>query len=110
LFLLKMASKSLRNASAEIPVPARALAGSSCSCIAEFFRQELIRHHECLERQREYYSETAITQAEDALARLMSQVEQLCQREDACQMIGQLLRKLDIVTNLSAWTEPSTLH
>lgn len=105
-----MASKSLRSTSADIPGPPRPLAGSSCTCIAEFFRQELIRHHECLERQREYYSETAIAQAEDAVTRLMSQIEQLCQREDACQMIGQLLRKLDIVTNLSAWTESSNVH
>lgn len=78
--------------------------------MAEFFREEFQKHHQCLERQREYYSEVAIAQAEDALARIMSQLEQLCQREDACQMIGELLKKFDIVTKLSAWTEPSKLH
>ena len=52
----------------------------------------------------------AIAQAEDALARIMGQLEQLCQRDDACEVMGQLLRKFDVVTKLSAWTEPRTLH
>ena len=44
------------------------------------------------------------------IALIMSQIEQLCLRDDACEVIGQLLRKLDVVTNLSAWTEPRQLH
>ena len=89
------------------PVP---FCGPTCQCLADFFRQELIKHHRCLERQREYYSERAIEQAEDALARILAEVEQLSQREDACEVIGRLLRKFDVVTNLSAWTEPDKLH
>lgn len=81
-----------------------------CQCLADFFRQELSKHHACLERQREYYSDVAIRQAEDALARLMAQIEVLCEREDACQMIGELLKKFDSVTKLSAWTDPGQLH
>jgi hypothetical protein len=94
----------------DVPAETRALFGSSCHCMAEFFREELLKHHQCLERQREYYSADAIAQAEEALTRLLAQVEQLCQREDACQMMGELLRKFDLVTKLSAWTEPSHLH
>jgi hypothetical protein len=78
--------------------------------MVEFFREELHKHYQCLERQREYYSVDAITQAEEALGRLMAQVEQLCQRDDACQMMGELLRKFDLVTKLSAWTDPGQLH
>ena len=88
----------------------RPVAGSSCNCLAEFFRQEFLKHHQCLELQREYYSDAAIAQAEDALMRIVAQVEQLCLRDDACELIGQLLRQLDVVTKLSAWTEPETLH
>jgi hypothetical protein len=40
----------------------------------------------------------------------MAQIEQLCQRDDASQMIAELLRKLDSVTRLSAWTDPGHLH
>lgn len=86
------------------------LRDAPCQCLADFFRQELNKHYACLERQREYYSDVAIRQAEDALARLMTQIEFLCQREDAGQMIGELLRKLDSVTKLSAWTDPGQLH
>ncbi len=84
--------------------------GPMCQCRAQFFREEFLRHHQCLERQREYYSEGAIASAEDALTRIMGQLEQLCQREDACEVVGQLLRKLDVVTKLSEWTEPRNTH
>jgi hypothetical protein len=103
-----MASKS-RYTTVELPHP-KPFHGPVCQCRQQFFREEFLRHHQCLERQREYYSEGAIASAEDALSRIMSQLEQLCQREDACEVVGQLLRKLDVVTKLSEWTEPSTLH
>jgi hypothetical protein len=103
-----MASKSrLMN----VAVPgSKPFHGPMCQCRAQFFREEFLRHHQCLERQREYYSEGAIASAEDALTRIMAQLEQLCQRDDACEVVGQLLRKLDVVTKLSEWTEPSTTH
>ena len=84
--------------------------GNSCQCLAEFYRQEFLKHHACLERQREYYSDVAISQAEEALTRILSQLEQLCQRDDACQMVGELLRKFDLVTKLSMWTDTGQLH
>lgn len=104
-----MAAKS-HLSSVDVNSRPRTLYGPLCSCRADFYRQEFQKHHECLERQREYYSEGAIAKAEDALARILSQLEQLCQREDACEVMGQLLRKLDVVTKLSAWTEPDKLH
>jgi hypothetical protein len=104
-----MASKS-RLLSVEVGVGPRPLFGPVCQCRREFFREEIAKHHQCLERHREYYSEGAIARAEDALTRIMSQLETLCQRDDACEVMGQLLRTLDLVTNLSAWTDPQTLH
>lgn len=83
---------------------------SACSCLAEFFREEFLKHHRCLEQQREYFSDTAITQVEDAISRVMANLDSLCQRDDACQKIGELLRQIDTVTKLSAWTDPHTLH
>jgi hypothetical protein len=104
-----MASKS-RLSSVDVAVPPLPLSGSPCQCLAEFFREEFARHHRVLQQQREYFSDRAIEQAEDALRRIMGQIEHLCQRDDACEVIGQLLRRLDLVTNLSAWSEPRTLH
>ena len=88
----------------------RPLCGSTCKCLEEFFREEFVKHHQCLEQQREYYSDYAIAEAENALTRAMEQIEGLCQREDACEVISRLLRQIDAVTKLSAWTEPETLH
>lgn len=96
--------------SAEAPVFHWPLAGASCKCFAAFFREEFIKHHQCLDQQREYYSERAIAEAEDALGRILAEIDELCQREDACDVIARLLMKIDLVTNLSAWTNPETLH
>lgn len=104
-----MASKS-RLTSVEAVLSTRPLCGPVCQCLTQFFREEFLKHHQCLEQQREYFSDVAIAQVEDALSRAMAQIEGLCQREDACEVIGRLLRQIDAVTKLSAWTEPETLH
>ncbi len=105
-----MAAKSRLMNVVDDPLRSRPLIGSSCHCLTEFFREELLKHHQCLERQREYYSEVAIAQAEDALTRLMEQLDGLTRRDDASEVVGKLLRKIDVVTKLSAWTDPETLH
>lgn len=78
--------------------------------LTDFYREEFIKHQRCLERQREYYSERAITDAEAALTRIIGQLEQLSAKEDASQLVSQLLRKFDVVTGLSAWTDPRNTH
>jgi hypothetical protein len=107
--LSKMAAKS-HLSNVDVAPRNRAVYNSVCSCRADFYRQEFEKHHQCLERQREYYSEGAMAKAEDGLARILGKLEQICQREDACEVMGQLLRQLDVVTKLSAWTEPDKLH
>jgi hypothetical protein len=76
----------------------------------DFYREEFIRHRECLAAQREYFSEQAITDADRALARVLSQLEQLCAKDDAEQVISGLLRKFNAVTGLSGWSDPSQRH
>ena len=77
---------------------------------ADFYRQEFIRHRECLARQREYFSEGAISEADQALARVLNDLEQLCACDNADQLIASLLRKFNAVTNLSAWSDPKQLN
>jgi hypothetical protein len=103
-------SLKTRHASVDVTLQGRPLYGPICQCRVAFFREEFDKHRQCLERQREYYSEVAIAQAENALGRILQEIEQLCQRDDACEVVGQLLRQLDVVTKLSAWTEPRNLH
>lgn len=78
--------------------------------ITEFYREEFVKHHRCLQQQRPYYSEDAITDVEAALTRIMSQLEHLCAKDDADQVVSSLLKKFDVVTGLSAWSDPKHTH
>ena len=78
--------------------------------ITEFYRQEFIKHQRCLQQQRAYYSERAITDVEAALTRIMGQLETLCTKDNANQLVSTLLRQFDVVTGLSAWADPRQTH
>jgi hypothetical protein len=83
---------------------------SPSSLQIDFYREELIRHQCCLRRQREYYSERAYRPVERALDRLLARLDQLCRSADADQVMVHLLRQFDIVTNLSAWSDPKKVN
>jgi hypothetical protein len=76
----------------------------SVDVLTNFYRQEFLRHRECLEYQREYYSEQAISDVEAALSRIMAQLERLCANENVDQVMSRVLHKLDVVTGLSAFS------
>jgi hypothetical protein len=78
--------------------------------VAEFYREEFLKHHRCLQRQRPYYSESAITDVEAALSRIISQLDQLSSQANAEQLVSSLLKKFDGVTGLSAWSDPKHTH
>lgn len=77
---------------------------------SDFYREEFIRHRECLARQREYFSESAISGADEALGRVLSRLEQICSKGDADQVMGRLLRSFNAVTGLSGWSDPKQLN
>jgi hypothetical protein len=78
--------------------------------LTEFYREEFLKHRRCLEEQREYYSVSAITSVEAALTRIISQLEQLSTKKDADRLVSSLLRKFNVVTGLSGWTDPKNVH
>lgn len=78
--------------------------------ITEFYREEFVKHRRCLQEQRDYYSEGAITDVEAALNRIMSQLETLCTKDNANQVLSSLLKQIDVVTGLSAWSDPKHIH
>ena len=80
------------------------------SPLTEFYREEFIKHHRCLQKQREYYSSQAIDSVETALVRVISQVETLSAKADADQVVAKLLREFDVVTRLSSWSDPQKAH
>ena len=78
--------------------------------IIQFYREEFLKHQRCLQRQRPYYSESAITGVDAALTRIMGQLETLCTQDNADQLVSTLLKKFDVVTGLSAWSDPKQTH
>ena len=78
--------------------------------ITEFYREEFIKHHRCLQHHRPYFSETAITDVEAALKHTMGQLEQLCTQDNAGELVSALLKKFDVVTGLSNWSDPKHSH
>jgi hypothetical protein len=78
--------------------------------LTEFYRQEFVKHRRCLQQQRPYYSESAITDVEAALTKILGQLDQLCSCENANQVVSSLLKKFDVVTGLSAWSDPKHTH
>ena len=83
---------------------------SSAPVLADFYREEFLRHRAWLAQQREYYSERAITDADGAIARILNQLENLCAKDDVDQVVSTLLKKFDVVTGLSAWSDPKHTH
>ena len=78
--------------------------------IAEFYREEFLKHHRCLQRQRAYYSESVITDVEAALSKIIGKLDQLSSQANAEQLVSSLLKKFDGVTGLSAWSDPKHTH
>lgn len=80
------------------------------SLVTDFYREELMKHQRCLRRQREDHSERAYASAEQALSRLLRQLDQLCRSKDVAQVMDRVLRQFDVVTNVSAWSDPKKVN
>ena len=78
--------------------------------LTDFYREEFLKHRDCLEQQRESFSERAISDMECALAKILGQLDDLCGCENADRVVSALLKRFDVVTRLSAWNDPKTLH
>jgi hypothetical protein len=78
--------------------------------VSNFYREEFVKCQQCLEKQREYYSERAIHDVEQALLKVMGQLDRLCTDGDADKVVSRLLRQFDVITGLSAWTDPRQIN
>ena len=78
--------------------------------LTDFYREEFLKHRLCLEQQRDCFSEVAVEEVDAALARVMGRLDTLCRRHDCNQVVSELLKQFDVLTGLSAWSDPKTLH
>lgn len=88
----------------------RAAAPPAVSSLAEFYREEFLKHHQCLQAQREYFSAQAITNVENALLKIIADLDRLSEDANAEQTVAQLLREFDVVTGLSGWSDTGKVH
>jgi hypothetical protein len=80
------------------------------SSLTAFYREEFLKHHQCLQAQREYYSAQAIDNAETALLRIIADLDRLSEEANAEHVVAKLLREFDVVTGLSGWSDPGKTH
>jgi hypothetical protein len=78
--------------------------------LIDFYREEFVKHRECLAAQREYFSERALEPVESALCRIIAEIDALTHGDDADVVVARLLKEFDVVTRLSAWTDPRQLN
>ena len=77
---------------------------------SDFYREELRKHWQCLDQQREHYSHKTMTDVEAALRKLMQHVDRLCSDEHGDEVVSRLLRQIDAVTRLSASADRQPIH
>ena len=84
----------------------------AASALSGFYREEFLKHQECLRCQREACSECTITEVEAALRQVIVRVEELCAEgsTDVERVVSGLLRSFDGVTKFSAWLDTSITH
>ena len=79
-------------------------------CLFDFYREEFVKCQRCLEQQRDAYSERAIYDVEQALRRVMGELDRLCTKTDADKVVSRLLREFDTATGSSVWSDPRHVH
>ncbi|HUQ88829.1 MAG TPA: hypothetical protein VM096_14830 [Vicinamibacterales bacterium] len=85
-------------------------AAPSVSTLTDFYREEFLKHHKCLQAQREYFSAQAIETAENALLKIIADLDRLTEDANAEDLVAKLLKEFDVVTGLSGRSEPSQVH
>ena len=83
---------------------------ATVSALTEFYREEFRKHQQCLQAQREYFSAQAIENAENALLKIIADLDRLSEQTNAEDVVARLLKEFDVVTGLSGWSDPHKIH
>jgi hypothetical protein len=75
--------------------------------IADFYKEEFLRHKCRLEFQRPFFADKTYEEIEAVLNRIIEEMDRICEVEDFEQLASNLLRRIDVVTNLSASKLPT---
>lgn len=70
--------------------------------IADFYKEEFLRHKCRLEIQRPFFAEKTYEEIEAVLNRIIEEMDRICEVENFEQLASHLLHRIDVVTNLSS--------
>lgn len=69
--------------------------------IANFYREEFLKHKVRLECQRDFYSEKMFAELETALTKIITEIDNISKVDHFEELAGNLLAKIDFITHLS---------
>ena len=70
--------------------------------IADFYKEEFLRHKGRLECQRPFFQEKTYEEIESVLNRIIDEMDKICEVENFEELASHLLHRIDVVTNLSS--------
>jgi hypothetical protein len=76
--------------------------GAKKKQIADFYKEEFLRHKCRLECQRPFFQEKTYEEIESVLNRILEEMDKICQVDNFEELASNLLQRIDVVTNLSA--------
>jgi hypothetical protein len=69
--------------------------------IANFYREEFLKHKMRLEHQKDFYSEKMFVELETALTKILSEIDNISKVDHFDELASNLLAKIDFITHLS---------
>ncbi len=69
--------------------------------IAHFYREEFLKHKQRLESQKDFYSEKTFQELDEALNKIISEMDNISRLEQFSELASHLLAKIDYITHLS---------
>lgn len=70
--------------------------------IANFYREEFLKHKVRLESQKDFYSEKVFQELETALNKIITEIDNMSKMDHFSELASHLLSKIDYITHLSA--------
>ncbi|MEW6319842.1 MAG: hypothetical protein AB1635_02010 [Acidobacteriota bacterium] len=94
----------------EVPSPRASFPITAACPIAEFYRQEFIRLHRCLQAHRDAFTPQAVNSVEAALVRVIAEIDKLSRAEGADLVVARLLKEFGVVARLAGWSDGHPVH
>ena len=82
-------------------LPTRLPGAPPAVSVLDFYREEFLRHKSRLEHQRAFFAEKTYEEIESVLNRIIEEMDRICEVEHFEELASHLLRRIDVVTNLS---------